>query len=239
MKTIILAAGKSERLRPLTNKIPKCLVEIDKTTILERIVKNCLKSNLDDLIIVSGHGHDYVEKEIEKIKSKYNFKVNIIYNDHFYDMNNCYSLYLGIKNLSEDIITINSDDVFDNNILMKLSKNKNTSLVVDNVKKLTAESMKVYCDSKITDINKNLDIKKSYGESIGIARIQKEHLNLLKKSLEKIVNNNPDLYYEDAFQVMFEKIDFKPHNTDGLKWTEIDTASDLKIAKKLIKNNFK
>jgi choline kinase len=240
MKTIILAAGKSERLRPLTNKIPKCLVKIGNTTILEKTIINCLASNLNDLIIISGHGHDYVKKEVENLRKKYNLKVDVIFNEHFHDMNNCYSLYVGIKELlNDDIVVINSDDVFDRDILNGIYQNKNTSLVIDNVKKLTEESMKVYYQDRITDINKKLEIKKSYGEYIGIAKIQKEHLNLLKNSLKKIVDNNSNLYYEDAFQLMFNQVRFKSHDTNGYKWTEIDTVEDLETAKKLIKNNFK
>ena len=35
MKAIILAAGASKRLRPLTDDIPKCLIQIGEKPILE------------------------------------------------------------------------------------------------------------------------------------------------------------------------------------------------------------
>ena len=35
MKALLLAAGLGTRLQPLTNNIPKCLVEIDKKPLLE------------------------------------------------------------------------------------------------------------------------------------------------------------------------------------------------------------
>ena len=239
MKTIILAAGISQRLRPLTNKIPKCLIKIDDCTILERTIENCVKNKLQDIIVVIGHGHDYVKQELGKLKEKYSIDLGLIFNKHYEDMNNCYSLYLGIKEMEESIIVINSDDVFDDRILTNLCKEDKTSLVIDNVKNLTEESMKIYYNDSITDINKKLNIKKSYGEYIGLAKIDKQNIDLLKYSLDKVVKENPDLYYEDAFQLMFNQTNFKVCNTDGLKWTEVDTPKDLEIAKKLIKTNFK
>ena len=239
MKTIILAAGISKRLRPLTNKIPKCLLKINNSTILERTIKACLNNNLKDIIIVTGHGHDYVLKEVENLKNKQSFNSQLIFNKHYEDMNNCYSLYLGVKDIEESIIIINSDDVFDDQILANLCKENKTSLVIDNVKKLTKESMKIYYKNIITDINKKLNIEKSYGEYIGLAKINKNNIALLRDSLNKVVKDNPDLFYEDAFQIIFNQVNFKVCNTNGLKWTEVDTPEDLEIAKKLIKTNFK
>ena len=44
MNAIILAAGKGERLQPLTNKIPKCMVKLFNKTLLEYqidVFKSC------------------------------------------------------------------------------------------------------------------------------------------------------------------------------------------------------
>ena len=57
MQCVILAAGKGTRLRPLTENLPKPLVEVGGKTLLDHIVE-ALPSSVDELIIVTGYlGH--------------------------------------------------------------------------------------------------------------------------------------------------------------------------------------
>ena len=62
MKAVILAAGIASRLRPLTDNIPKCLLELGGKSILERTIDNLINYSIEEFIIVTG----YLE---EKIKS--------------------------------------------------------------------------------------------------------------------------------------------------------------------------
>lgn len=54
MQCVILAAGKGTRLRPLTERTPKPLVEVAGKTLLDHIV-GALPSAIDELIIVTGY----------------------------------------------------------------------------------------------------------------------------------------------------------------------------------------
>ena len=57
MQCVILAAGKGTRLRPLTENLPKPLVQVGGKTLLDHIVE-ALPSSVDELIIVTGYlGH--------------------------------------------------------------------------------------------------------------------------------------------------------------------------------------
>jgi len=240
MRVIILAAGIAERLRPLTNNIPKCLLKVGGQTMLYRTVQICAKLGLKDLCVITGHGAEHIDTDIEKIReAEWAKKTNIrcIYNASYDNINNCYSLLLGLpeKNKNETIIIINSDDVFDGRILKMISQEGPTVLVIDNVKNLTKESMKVYVENKdIRRIGKGLDIKISVGEYIGLARIGVKDIESLRKALEDVVSNNPNGFYENAFDLMFDKTKIAPCHTDGLMWTEVDTLEDLAYARKLI-----
>jgi len=60
-QAIIFAAGLGTRLRPLTNDIPKVLVEVDGVPILERIIKKLIASSFKKIVINTHYFADKVE----------------------------------------------------------------------------------------------------------------------------------------------------------------------------------
>src|SRR5437016_11422283 len=74
MKAMILAAGLGTRLRPLTDNIPKALVELNGRTLLEIAIER-LKSFGVTEIIVNIHHH--AEKIAAFLKSKNNFAIRV------------------------------------------------------------------------------------------------------------------------------------------------------------------
>ena len=49
MDAVILAAGKGERLKPVTDKIPKPLIKIRGKPILEWILQDLAKNNITNI----------------------------------------------------------------------------------------------------------------------------------------------------------------------------------------------
>lgn len=71
---MILAAGLGTRLRPITNKIPKALVEINGVTLLEILIKKLIKFHITDIIVNTHHHAEQIE---EFLKKKINFGINV------------------------------------------------------------------------------------------------------------------------------------------------------------------
>src|ERR1700730_6186273 len=60
MQALILAGGKGVRLRPLTNVVPKPMVQIDDRSILEYQINNLRHCGIHDLGLVVGHLGDQI-----------------------------------------------------------------------------------------------------------------------------------------------------------------------------------
>ena len=70
---VILAGGLGKRLRPLTLKVPKPLVELNQIPNIDRIIRQLLSQGLHNIIICLK----YKAKEIKKFIIKKNYKANI------------------------------------------------------------------------------------------------------------------------------------------------------------------
>lgn len=75
---MILAAGLGSRLRPLTDNIPKALVKIGNTPLLEFVIKKLLRHGFNDIIINIHHYPDMIVNFLERNK---NFGANISISD--------------------------------------------------------------------------------------------------------------------------------------------------------------
>ncbi len=56
MKAMVLAAGVGSRLRPLTDRIPKALVEVGGLPMLEHVLRRLEAAGVDD-VVVNAHAH--------------------------------------------------------------------------------------------------------------------------------------------------------------------------------------
>ena len=87
MISVILSAGMGTRLMPLTKNIPKPLLELNRTTLLERMIKNCIAIDIKEFIAVVGYNKDKVIDLAGKLEKKHDINIKIIENTE-YDMTN-------------------------------------------------------------------------------------------------------------------------------------------------------
>jgi len=63
-RAVILAAGKGNRLEPLTADVPKCMVEIGGEPLLERALRALASHGIAEAVIVIGYLAEAVRDEI-------------------------------------------------------------------------------------------------------------------------------------------------------------------------------
>ncbi len=69
MKAVILAAGKGERLRPLTETRPKPLIPLAGKTLLQRTLEILARIGVEEAIIVAGYRRRDIEKALETYRN--------------------------------------------------------------------------------------------------------------------------------------------------------------------------
>jgi len=94
---------------------------------------------------------------------------------------------------------------------------------------------KVQCDANgiVARIGNELPVSGAAGESIGVERIDERSNAALFAALEQMMEQvaNHQLYYEVAYDAIIQAGEpFKTLSITGLRWVEIDTLSDYRLA---------
>ncbi len=239
MKTIILAAGTSSRLRPLTDQIPKCLLDVGGKTILGRALENLQDHDIKDVVLVTG----YLEGRIRRFVRK-NFphmNVEFLSNELYASTNNIYSLWMTRDLIrGHSILLLDSDIIFDGNIIdLLLESGHDDCLAVRTGVSLGHEEIKVRVDilGRVMEIGKEVPPEVALGESIGIEKFGQKSTEELFAELDRMiqVEGKVKIFYEAAFQRIIDN-GHRPFavDTGTLACIEIDTIEDLESARGML-----
>jgi len=228
MKAIIVAAGKGNRLYPLTKDTPKPLLKINKNeTILEHQLQNLKKCGISEIVMVTG----YHANKVEELGGP---DIRYVYNPFYEITNSLASLWFARNEMDGDFVYLHADVVFDRRILEDLLKRQEDVCLVIEPKKCIEEDMKVRVASDLmVEIGKSISLSEAYGEFIGITRFSGAGAKILAETLEKIVRQGDlMLWFESAIQWLIDN-GYQVHtlSTEGKPWIEIDFLDDLERAR--------
>ena len=120
MELVVLASGRGTRLKKLNQKHPKCLCKINgDKTLIDYISENFKK--FKKVFMIVGYKRQLLKKYQKK-------NVKLIINSKYKTTNMVYSLSLAKNFISNDIIVVYSDILFDQRILDKLLKKRGNIL---------------------------------------------------------------------------------------------------------------
>ena len=235
MRALILNSGVAQRLKPLTDNLPKCLLEINGKSILQRQIELLLSVGVKKFIITTGPLQD---KIINHVKEKFP-ELDVVYinNPKFESTNYIYSMWLARNEIDDDdILLLHGDLVFEKSVAQKIVGQKISSVIVDRAANLPAKDFKGKIQNgKIIKIG--IDV---FGNDtvflLPLYFWTKEDFQLWMDRIEKFVkNNNTSCYAENAFNEISETIDLIALDIVNEFCMEIDTLEDLKLAKQIQK----
>ena len=241
MKVIILAAGKGERLYPLTQKIPKSLLELGKgITVIETQLKNIKISGVSEVIIVGGYKVEQIEA---KIKNYNGLSIKIVYNPFYGISDNLVSAWMARYEMYGDFVLVNGDDVFHPHVLEGLLKNDTEiCMVIDRKEEYMEDDMKVVTKGDgVYKVSKGIPAEEANGESIGMMKFQGNGKKKFVTTLEKMVRKKENLnkfYLATLQQIMDDGFPVHYFECSVRDWGEIDIHPDLKYIQKNIDKYF-
>lgn len=259
MKVIILAAGQGTRLRPLTDYCPKCMVEVNGKSIIERQLDTMHSCGIEDkdITIIAGYRNDVLK---EKFKGT---EIKFIVNEEYETTNMVCSLMCArsLMETEEDILISYGDIIYNKEVLGKILKSEeDMSVIVDDG---WYEYWSARCENPLDDAEtlmfdendylteigqKTSDLNKVQSQYIGLMRFKgtglKAVLDLSAEAKRRSKNGEAlwrtertyaKMYMTDLLQGLIdEKHKLKAvHIQRG--WFEIDDCDDLKVVESQLK----
>lgn len=232
MKALILAAGLGTRLTPITNDLPKSLVQVNGKPILFNQIENLHLNSVTDITVISGYKAEILEKTVHS-----NFpEVKIIESVDYAITNNMYSAWLGKESMNgEAFLMMNADVFFDAYVFEELLKFEEPNAIVTDIGNYIEESMKVVeKQGKLVSISKNISREEALGSSIDVYKFSPEGGKAFFEKCEEYILKKHELkmWSEVALNDILPYVTFKACRLVG-RWLEIDNHEDLRAAEKL------
>ena len=235
MKALILAAGDSTRMRPLTSNIPKPLLMVAGKPFLEHTLMALKKNGIKDISILTGWRKNRIVEYFGKGK-KIDLNINYLLQEKRLGTANA----IGVaKDFDEDFLCINGDVVVNDNMLsgiLKFYKKKKSSIIalseVENKKDYGIAQLE---DGKIKKIIEKSENVEGNLANAGIYVFSSKIFDAIEKT-----ERSPRGEYEitDSIEILAKYHDIYGYNLED-KWLDIGKPWDLLEANKMLMEDLK
>jgi len=211
MKAIILAGGRGKRLRPITDYVPKPLIPLNNTPIIEWQIKYLKKYGVQEIIICTGYKAEMIKNYLEMKK---NLGVKIKFSVEKTPLGTGGAIkHAGISIKDKSFFVMNGDIITNIN-LKQLAKKQNSIAAIELKTKFGIMETK---NDKVTKFKEKKEIPDLWMNA-GIYHLQKETL----KDLPKIGNIEKTFFPDYAKKGKLKTVKFK-----NVSWYSIDSFKDM------------
>ena len=241
MKGLILSAGMGTRLDPLTRTRPKCLVHVAGKPMMEYQLDSLRRAGVKDCTIVVGYMADSVRgffgSEFRGVSISY------VENTIYAQTNNLYSLWLARGELNDDVLLLEGDLVFDDQLIRKLVQMDEPNVAVVDRFRSHMDGTLILASGGVVD---SMVLKADQGpgfdygpalKTVNIYRLARETLmDAVVPEMEAfLAKGRTDQYYESVFSSLIGsgRMNMAVMHTGNIRWAEIDTLGDLRDAQRM------
>jgi choline kinase len=236
MRAIILAAGRGLRLvQPEDSQLPKCLLQFDGMSLLERHLRMLRSAAVEQIVIALGFRHELVEAELDRMA--WQPHPEIVLNMRF-ELGSVLTLHTvaGAMTRGGDVLLMDADVLYDERILDALLAGQTSvnRLLLDRDFEAGDEPVKLCLRGRVPvelrkQVAAGLDFD-TIGESVGFFRFDQAASRRLAALVAGYVESGrTQMPHEEAVRDLLVERTQRIEVADitGLPWIEIDYAEDV------------
>ena len=235
MKAIILSAGQGSRLGGMVSDRPKCLIDFNGRTLLDRQLDTLAANGVDEAIVVTGFHDDRVEDALAKRSGGPH--VRTIFNPFFKVADNTGSLYMAREELSGDCLVWNGDTLVSDALMARVVANDRPGICVtiDRRPGYDEDDMKVVENGgQLKAIGKRLE-EGVNAESIGLLAFRSGGAERFRTAIEAALRTaeGTTIWYLRVIHHLAQSSEVLTLDIEGEEWGEVDFPPDVEVARAL------
>lgn len=240
MKVLILGAGQGKRLLPLTEEIPKALLDIGGQRLIERQIDAFAKCGIKEFVVLTGYRADLMTEVLADVEAGLEgVTIRTVHNPFFAVSDNLASCWMARHEMDEDFIQVNGDNLFRADMVERVlaAPDAPVTAVISHKETYDNDDMKVMLDSgKLTEIGKTLPLEAVDAEAVGMYLFRGAGGGLYRDALEQAMIDPGGLkqWFPSAIGALAKTTDVGVCAVDGLEWCEVDFPVDLQQARALV-----
>ena len=246
MKAIILAAGRGTRMGKYTKDLPKCMLNFNGKTLIERQIETLRSAGIKGIIVVKGH----MPEKISIPGVKY------YVNEDYADTNMVETLMRAETEMDDDVLVCYGDILYQKSVVEKVIEadvDVGVTVDIDYIDywrarldnwKEDVESLVVGEQGNIVEIGvPHCQLEKAKVRYVGLIKFSKKGIGILKK----VYHANREKYFDKDERFLNSKSFRKMYMTDMMQliinsgqkvypikirhgWLEFDTNEDYEKA---------
>jgi choline kinase len=236
MKAIILSAGQGSRLGHLVDDRPKCLIDFNGRSLLDRQLDTLEANGVHEAVVVTGFHDELVQAAIAKRSG--GPRVRTVFNPFYKVADNTGSLYMAREELSGDCLVWNGDTLVSNALMAKVVGNDRSGICVtiDRKQSYDEDDMKVVEEGgRLKAISKRLDLASVNAESIGLLAFRAGGAEQFRDAIEHAMRTpeGTTIWYLRVINHIAQSGDVWTLDINGEEWGEVDFPEDVDNAQTL------
>ena len=229
---VIMAAGLGLRINRHIDDKPKGFIQIDGVALIERSIKVMRDFGITRFIIGTGYQAHYYE-ELSKKVAGIELKQNPIYNE----TSSFFTLFNLRQQIDEDFLLLESDLLFEERAIAFLQQTPKRDVVLASGWTHSRDEVYIETDRENILVKMSKDkstLSRCFGELVGITRLSLKTFQAICRWYQEDESLAKQIDYETALSTISAHHPIHVEKIDDLVWTEIDMASHLERARKII-----
>ena len=236
MKAIILSAGQGSRLGHMVDDRPKCLIDFNGRTLLDRQLDTLAANGVSQAVVVSGFHDELVSEAIARRSGGPSVKT--IYNPFYKVADNTGSLFMAREELAGDCLVWNGDTLVSSELMRRVVGNDRQGICVtiDRKASYDEDDMKVVEEGgRLKAIGKRLPMERVNAESIGLLAFRGGGAGQFREAIERAIRTpeGTTIWYLRVIHHIAQDADVWTLDIQGQEWGEVDFPEDVEVARAL------